>query len=281
MLLTGYIPNAPSVDAVGAIARDLRAKSPSPGGFFWVLDPVMGDQGRLYVEEAIVGKYRALVGEADLVLPNQFEAELLAGVETGLIGETGEKGAREVIRALHGMGVKHVVITSIRTKGRKGLVVVGSSADSKGQVRGWKIKVPEYRCFFSGTGDMFAGLMVGRLREEVVKLGGKEVLGTKGWVSPDHVRGEETPLARAAEKVLSSMQMVLEKTMLARDREMEKFDQKDDGRGVGESGEGEENMTPETRRYLAETKAAEVRVVKNWRDLVEPEQRYKAEPLDL
>lgn len=40
-----------------------------------VLDPVMGDDGRLYVPEDEVPAYRSLLRHADLILPNQFEAE--------------------------------------------------------------------------------------------------------------------------------------------------------------------------------------------------------------
>lgn len=40
-----------------------------------VLDPVMGDNGRLYVGEDTVPAYRDLIRHADLILPNQFEAE--------------------------------------------------------------------------------------------------------------------------------------------------------------------------------------------------------------
>ena len=76
MMLTGYIPGAAAVDAVGAIAKDLKAKAESaPGSFFWVLDPVMGDNGRIYVAEDVVPAYRSLMPHADLILPNQFEAE--------------------------------------------------------------------------------------------------------------------------------------------------------------------------------------------------------------
>ena len=36
MLLSGYVPNASSVETLGSIARDLRRKSSSkPGSFFW------------------------------------------------------------------------------------------------------------------------------------------------------------------------------------------------------------------------------------------------------
>ena len=35
----------------------------------------MGDQGKLYVNEDVVPAYKALLRDADLILPNQFEAE--------------------------------------------------------------------------------------------------------------------------------------------------------------------------------------------------------------
>jgi len=35
----------------------------------------MGDEGRLYVSEAVVPAYKNLLRDADLVLPNQFEAQ--------------------------------------------------------------------------------------------------------------------------------------------------------------------------------------------------------------
>ena len=76
MMLSGYLPGAASVEAVGTIARDLKYKSVmQPGGFFWVLDPVMGDNGKLYVAEDVPPAYKGLIRDADLILPNQFEAE--------------------------------------------------------------------------------------------------------------------------------------------------------------------------------------------------------------
>lgn len=78
MMLTGYIPGAAAVEAVGNIAKELQEKTrgnDGPGSFFWVLDPVMGDNGKLYVAEDVVPAYRELIRHADLILPNQFEAE--------------------------------------------------------------------------------------------------------------------------------------------------------------------------------------------------------------
>jgi pyridoxine kinase len=76
MLLSGYIPSAAAVEAVGSIARELKLKATmKPGSFFWVLDPVMGDNGKLYVADDILPAYKSLVHDADLILPNQYEAE--------------------------------------------------------------------------------------------------------------------------------------------------------------------------------------------------------------
>lgn len=98
VMLTGYAPSAKAVDAIGAIGRDLKLKaSTKAGSFFWgrcavsltlsadsgsdvayhrsVLDPVMGDDGRIYVNEDVVPAYKGLLRDADLILPNQFEAE--------------------------------------------------------------------------------------------------------------------------------------------------------------------------------------------------------------
>jgi len=76
MMLSGYVPGAEALEAVGRIAQELKGRAEkTPGSFFWVLDPVMGDNGNLYVARDVVPVYRSLISHADLILPNQFEAE--------------------------------------------------------------------------------------------------------------------------------------------------------------------------------------------------------------
>ena len=83
-------------------------------------------------------------------------------------------------------------------------------------------------------------------------------------MSGAEVTATELPLARAAELVLSSMQTVLEKTVR-------------EGMGnVGGEGGGGDEEGKKRRRHLAETKMAEVRVVRNVRDLWWPGERYRA-----
>lgn len=38
----------------------------------------MGDNGKLYIDEAVVPAYRLLLHNVDLILPNQFELELVS-----------------------------------------------------------------------------------------------------------------------------------------------------------------------------------------------------------
>ncbi|KAH0292232.1 Ribokinase-like protein, partial [Aureobasidium sp. EXF-3399] len=267
VLLSGYCPSAGVVEQVGKIARETRfACTTKPGAFFWVLDPVMGDEGKIYVSEEVVPAYKNLLKDADLILPNQFEAELLSGVTI-----TDFKSLAEAVRELHrSHRVPHIIITSVRLphdneQGEEPeLSIVGSTADSDFNPRLFRLKVPAFPVFFSGTGDMFAALMVARLREACLAA---DLLTTAHWQPPDEVTATELPLAKAAEKVLASMHLVLKKTMDSRQQELEKME----GTEQLNSGIGEEaDKDNESDKYLRLTKAAEVRVVRNWKDLVYP-----------
>ena len=121
---------------------------------------------------------------------------------------------------------------------------------------------------------MFAGLMVARLREACTSA---DVLSRSSWQSPDDVIATELPLAKAAEKVLASMHAVLGKTCQAREKVVQKLDEEKEGElneGVGE----EAGVDKARERHLRLTKAAEVRVVQNAKDLVDPPDldRFKA-----
>ncbi|SMR51303.1 unnamed protein product [Zymoseptoria tritici ST99CH_1E4] len=266
MLLTGYSPSASLVHEIGRIGRSCRLRSNTrPGSFFWILDPVMGDNGRIYVAEDTVPAYKSLLKDADCVLPNQFEAELLSGVGIG-----DWEGLRGAVEGLHGeYQLAHVVVTSVKLpsagEGEEGtLWVIGSSATKEGKARMFRIQVPALPVFFSGTGDMFAALLTARLREAASQAG---VLGEKSWRSPDEVRAEELPLAKAMEKVLASMQAVLKDTARHYNEVLRSLEEGEPlNEGKGEEASKEEDVS----RHLKLTRAAEVRVVRNARALREP-----------
>ncbi|RDL36742.1 putative pyridoxal kinase [Venustampulla echinocandica] len=265
MMLSGYLPGAASVEAVGIIARDLKLKAAlKPGSFFWVLDPVMGDNGKLYVAEDVVPAYKNLIKDADLILPNQFEAETLSGVKI-----VDMETLKEAITTLHERyRIPHIMITSIslpNPEGTASLSVVGSTFTSGAKPRIFGVKIPVIDCFFSGTGDMFAALLLVRLREAVNAMEG--LMQKAAWVSDDDVEATELPLAKATEKVLASMHEVLKKTKEKRDEEWNKFQNR--VTGLGEDDE-------QTIRVV-KAKAAEVRLVRNLGCLKHPDVRFRAE----
>lgn len=259
VMLSGYAPSAESVEAVGSIARDLRLRATmKPGSFFWVLDPVMGDDGNIYVNEDVVPVYKSLIRDADLIIPNLFEAELLS--DTKIASFSSLSAAIATLHQTH--RIPHIIITSVSFSSLSPTIsIVGSTARADLSPRLFKIDFPSIDCFFSGTGDMFAALIIVRFRQAATASG----LGsTRSWLSPDEVEATQLPLAKAAEHVVASMHSVLQKTKVARDDALE---------GIPELDRASENLR------LRRMKAAEVRIVRNLADLRESKVEWRAEGL--
>ncbi|KAI0548264.1 Ribokinase-like protein [Xylaria curta] len=295
MMLSGYVPGAAGVEAVGRIAMELKANAASkPGSFFWVLDPVMGDNGKIYVAEDVVPAYRSLIHHADLILPNQFEAELLSGVAI-----TDSASLERAIEVLHDTyNLPHIVITSVSLPIRSAsqtpsttrppsptqsqppstptMSVVGSTRTSDRKPRLFTIQFPVFNAYFSGTGDMFAALMVVRMREAVAYSAGNSTQRAASWVSPDDVEATSLPLARAAEKVLASMHEVLERTCEHMPADLDAAVSRLAARkGVSDDAIRAESET----MHLLRSQAAELKLSRNLGCLREPTIEYRAEKM--
>ncbi len=288
-MLSGYSPSAAVVEEIGKIGRERKLDSQTrPGSFFWVLDPVMGDNGRIYVAEDTVPAYKSLLKDADLILPNQFEAELLSDVKIRDLTTMAE-----AISKLHKEHrVPHVLLTSLRLPATQSptpsahaedlsstakLSVIGSTATSDLRPRLFRITVQALPVFFSGTGDMFAASLVARLREAAQQAG---TLNKPSWRSEDNVQGPELPLAKATEKVLASMQAILKDTANHYNtvaKTMEATERLNEGAGP------EASKAEDVQRHLSLTRAAEVRVVQNAELLKTPPdlENFKAQAVDL
>ena len=102
-LLTGYLGRPETALAAAEAAARLRA-----GGCRYLLDPVLGDAGRLYVAEGIEAVVRdRLLPLAEAVTPNPFELERLTGQATG---EAAQQLA--AARLLLARGPRLVLVTS-------------------------------------------------------------------------------------------------------------------------------------------------------------------------
>ncbi|CAN0194510.1 unnamed protein product [Ascophyllum nodosum] len=112
-MLTGYIGSPSFLRAVIDVHRRLSDANP---GLVYICDPVLGDEGRLYVPAENVDIYRnEVLPLATMITPNQFEAELLSGQTI-----VTEEDAIRACRILHSRGPDTVVITSSRIDGLSG-----------------------------------------------------------------------------------------------------------------------------------------------------------------
>jgi pyridoxine kinase len=161
-LLTGYVAGAESLEAVGAIGLELKSKNEN---CLWLLDPVMGDEGKLYVSEKVIPIYQKLLtrGGIDIITPNQFEAELIVGYKIDC-----EETLKRALSDLHTkFKVPNVVISSLnlepndQSKECKLLTVTSISLHD--EVYSSVFEVPYIESYFTGVGDLFSALLLDRV----------------------------------------------------------------------------------------------------------------------
>lgn len=151
-ILTGYVPSADAVEAVGEIGQDIKGRFPNA---LWVLDPVMGDDGQLYVAHEVIPAYRKILksGAVNLITPNGFEAETLSGHKIECLEDV-----QQVVKILHTeYKVPNIVISSVKLEGQ--LITVGSTMQND-RPRVFYFKYPILDFHFTGTGDLFSATLV-------------------------------------------------------------------------------------------------------------------------
>ncbi len=151
-ILTGYL-NSPR--QVGIILEILKI-SGNPG-CVRVVDPVMGDHGKLYrgFGPEFIGEMRKLCAAADLIVPNLTEACLLTGTEYP--ARPDRDFAEELVRRLADAGYGKVVLTGISFREN----VTGVMALEDGKLTAYEH--PRFPRAFHGTGDLYAAALTGAL----------------------------------------------------------------------------------------------------------------------
>ncbi len=142
----GYLSDPKQAAIVARILDDFSA--------FTVLDPVMGDNGRLYsrITEAHIDALRSLCAKADVVLPNLTEAAALTGLP--YIEKADEGYLKELTAGLLSLGAKNAVITGLRRFDNTIGFYASGGATYQGEL------IPKH---FHGTGDLFAAVFLGSL----------------------------------------------------------------------------------------------------------------------
>lgn len=150
-LLTGYI-GTPSF-----LREVVRLRGMLPQDCCYICDPVLGDNGVLYVPRDLVDVYREEVLPVVTVLtPNQFEAELLTQRKIGNLLE-----AAAACDALHAHGIRTVVLTTLDTPDATcGGEAVAMLLSEVSRLK-WLLQLPFITGGpFTGTGDLTAAMIL-------------------------------------------------------------------------------------------------------------------------
>lgn len=154
-LYSGWLGSAQQNDILQAIFSMFAADHP-----FRLVDPVMGDHGRLYstyTPDRVKGMI-ALCKNADLITPNLTEAAFLLGEPYQAEVMSAEE-ARTLCQRLAALGPRQVVITGIATDDAH----VGSASwDEKSNAFGLH-EMPRIPGVWHGTGDIFCSVLLGAL----------------------------------------------------------------------------------------------------------------------
>jgi pyridoxine kinase len=143
-VLTGYLGAAEQAPLILDIIERVKAANPKA---IFACDPVLGDEGKLYVSEKIADAIvNGLVPRADWLLPNVFELGVIAGNVIDSIEQ-----ARAAARRLG----KPVLVSSLRTATGIGNLLCAPTGD-------WFCETPRLPRAPKGTGDLLSALYVAR-----------------------------------------------------------------------------------------------------------------------
>jgi pyridoxine kinase len=149
MILSGYL-GSPDIAAVVAdfVAR-ARARHPK---LIYCCDPVLGDRDRgLFVQADIPPLMRdRLCRLADIITPNHFEFEWLAGAKA-----TTSDQMIEAAQALLARGPSTVIVTSAELTDTPAGEIETVAVERS---QAWRVRTPKLPISPNGTGDLFASL---------------------------------------------------------------------------------------------------------------------------
>ncbi|MDD4343016.1 MAG: pyridoxamine kinase [Eubacteriales bacterium] len=153
-IYSGFLGSVKQIDILDKFIDDMKRDYT-----LTVVDPVLGDNGKLYdtMNEEMVKKMRVLIKKADIITPNYTEAVLLLGEEYSQ--EISEDKIKDWLKRLSDMGPKIVIITSVPHKNNMTDVIAYNREDG----RFWKVSCVYIPAHFPGTGDMFTSVIVGSM----------------------------------------------------------------------------------------------------------------------
>jgi pyridoxine kinase len=150
-VLSGYLGSADIGHAVVQTVHKVRTANPDA---VYCCDPVIGDVGRgVFVRPGIEELLRDVaVPAADLVTPNHFELDLLAGTTTRTLAEV-----QDAVAAVHALGPRVVLTTSLITDDTPDDAVDLLASEGG---RHHRVRTPRLDVSVNGAGDAIAALFL-------------------------------------------------------------------------------------------------------------------------
>ena len=148
-VLSGYMGGVDVGAAVLDAVATVKRANPSAR---YACDPVIGDAGRgIFVARGIPEfmKERA-VPAADIITPNQFELDYLAGRESRTLAD-----ALAAVKVVHGLGPRAILVTSLHTEDTPEGTIDLLASDATGRFHLRTRKLP---LVVNGAGDAIAAL---------------------------------------------------------------------------------------------------------------------------
>lgn len=151
---SGFLGSDAQMDTLTACLRDFRRP-----GFLAMVDPVMGDNGRTYrtYTPQLCARMAELAAQADVITPNLTEAAILLGEPYD--PDPSLEKATQWLKRLSLDGSRSVILTGLSLA--PDTLGAGCFDRSTGLVH--TAQAPLARGRFSGTGDLFASVALGRL----------------------------------------------------------------------------------------------------------------------
>ena len=153
-IATGFIASERQALVVSAYCREQAL-----GGTTIFVDPIMGDEGKLYngVTPATIGSMKEMIAVADLIFPNYTEACYLTGHPFRAEGVTLVE-AHSLLNQLREIAPRSVLITSMTIDGQPSVVGYNHLKDAS-----FVLPYTEILVHFPGTGDIFSAVLIGHL----------------------------------------------------------------------------------------------------------------------
>lgn len=149
-ILSGYMGSSDICHEVQDIVKHFKSKNPN---IIYLCDPVIGNIS-CYVKPEVLEFFKTQLW-ADIITPNQFEAEILSGIKLNSIEDV-----KRAAQFFHYLGIKIVVITGVKIPDLYSdeLCVILSENNllHAVQAKEYQFDIPP-----NGTGDLFSAVFLG------------------------------------------------------------------------------------------------------------------------